>query len=64
MTTTIIDIENARSFEIEGDNPGSPGSVFISGPRGWCMELDRATFLQAVADEFGLVDPLEAALHS
>lgn len=62
MTTRISDIEATRSFELQGDNPGLPGSVFITGSEGGCMEFDRATFIAAVCAEFGLVDPLEALL--
>ena len=62
MTTQISDFETTRSFELQGDNRGLPGSVFLTGSDGFCMEFDRATFIAAVSAEFGLVDPLEALL--
>jgi len=62
MTTQISDLEGTRAISLEATNAGLPGSVFLMGPEGWCMEFDRATFMEAVRVEFGLVDPLEAML--
>lgn len=59
MTTIVVDIISSRQIEIEGDNRLMPSSVFLAGLGGSCIEFDRATFLAAIAKEFGLVDPLE-----
>lgn len=57
----IPDITNTRVLEIDGRNGGLPGSVFISCGK-TCVEVDRATLLVALSEEFHLTDPLEAAL--
>ena len=43
----IKDIDGQRSLTIEVSDD-LPGSVFISGPRGMCMEVDKAIFMNAV----------------
>ena len=58
MATSLTDT-TTRTLHIEGDNALLPGSVFINAPEGACYEIDRATFLEAIKTEFGLVDPLD-----
>jgi len=61
--TIIADIDGARMLQIDAHSDRLPGSVFLSGPQGWCVEFDRATFVRAVLDELGIVDPLELLLE-
>jgi len=42
----IKDIDGQRSLKIEVTED-LPGSVFITGPRGLCMEFDRGVLLNA-----------------
>lgn len=61
--TVMADLDGARTLQIDARCDRLPGSVFITGPQGWCMEFDRATFVSAVLDELGIVDPLELMLE-
>jgi hypothetical protein len=47
----INDIEGTRTIEIDGSS--SPGSVFLIGEFGYCIEVDRETLLLAIAVEVG-----------
>lgn len=51
----IIEHGTKRAISIDAQNTINPQSVFLSGPRGLCMEFDRATFIEAIRQEFGLV---------
>jgi hypothetical protein len=37
--------------------------VFVSGPRGFCMEFDLCEFVSAMKDELGIVESLEVGLE-
>lgn len=47
-----------RSIEIEGRHPHPlfADTVFISGPRDFCIEVDRRAFIEAIKEEFGLIE--------
>lgn len=49
----ISDVEDARILEIEQSEVVS-GSVFVTG-FGFCIEVDRLTFVTSVCDEFNLL---------
>ncbi len=56
-------------FHTASDNPATAGSVFLEvhDERGKLLnaiELERASTRAAIAEAFGLVDPLEALLGS
>lgn len=60
----IKDLDGQRSLTIEV-NAELPGSVFLSGPRGLCMELDRGVVLnmaRRVILEFSAVEGESAPL--
>jgi hypothetical protein len=63
MATRIIDRDGNRVLSIDASNEGSPGSVFVSGPRGFCMEFNLCEFVSAVKDELGIVESLEVGLE-
>lgn len=43
-------------MEIEADNHKNPGSIFIMGPSGFCMEFDKMELVRVVKIELGLVE--------
>ena len=51
----MSDVSGARPFEIEGDIPGCPDSVFVSGGRDFCIELNKSTLVEVLSHELGLV---------
>ena len=65
---TITDTHGRTlAFHTSSEHPDVAGSVFIevhdeNGTLLKAMELDRAATRAAVAEAFGLVDPLEVAL--
>jgi hypothetical protein len=48
------DVDGVRRVNIDGRNLHISDSVFITGERGYCIEVDRAAFIAAVCSEFGL----------
>lgn len=63
MATRIIDRDGNRVFSIDANNDGCPGSVFITGPRGFCMEFAMEEFIAGVKKELGIVEALEVGLE-
>jgi hypothetical protein len=53
VTVRLGDTEHERWVEIDGQNKGCPNSVFIASSGGFCIEVDRAAFIMAIAQEFG-----------
>jgi hypothetical protein len=62
MATHIVDRDGNRAFSIDANNAGCPGSVFVTGPRGFCMEFLMADFVSGVKRELGIVETLEVGL--
>lgn len=62
MATRIIDKDGNRVLSIDADN-ACAGSVFISGPRGFCMEFDLAEIVSGFKKELGIIEPLEVGLE-
>lgn len=62
MATRIIDRDGNRVFSIDANNDGCPGSVFITGPRGFCMEFDMSEFVGGVKKELGIVEVLDVGI--
>lgn len=59
MTVSLNSIYNDdRTLEVQGSHPHPmlADSVFISGPMGFCIELNRRDFIEAVKEEFGLIE--------
>lgn len=63
MATRIIDSDGNRVLSVDANNEGSPGSVFVSGPRGFCMEFDLVEFVSAIKCELGIIETLEVSLE-
>lgn len=63
MATRIIDRDGNRVLSVDANNQGTPGSVFISGPRGFCMEFDLAEFISGIKRELGIVEDLDSSLE-
>ncbi|MFF2388889.1 hypothetical protein [Agromyces sp. NPDC058104] len=51
MNTYIHDAEGARRFAVQ-TNAKLPESIFLSGPRGFCVEFDLETLHTIVAREY------------
>lgn len=62
MATPIIDRDGNRVFSIDANNDGCPGSVFVTGPRGFCMEFNMHEFVGGVKKELGIVEVLEVGI--
>lgn len=63
MTVSLNSIYNddytdPRAIEIQGnhEHPKLADSVFISGPLGFCIEVSKRAFIEAVKKEFGLIE--------
>lgn len=59
MTVSLNSIYNDdRQLEIQGNHPhpSLKDSVFLAGPMGFCIEVDRRAFIEAVKEEFGLLE--------
>jgi len=54
MATTVIGVQGRR-LAVDGNNKFHPESVFVSGARGFAMEIARESFIEAVCREFDLV---------
>lgn len=54
----ILGCADDRSIEIEGSHPHPrfADTVFISGPRDFCIEVNRREFIDAIKQEFGLIE--------
>jgi hypothetical protein len=55
----ITDVDNKRPLRIDGKNKQNPDSVFISGARNFCIEVDRRSFVASICKEFGLAPSSE-----
>lgn len=49
----IHDISGTREFYL--DTSSSAGSIFLTGPQGWCMEFERVSFVAYVASRLDLI---------
>lgn len=62
MEVSLTD-RSGRVLRIDANNPGCPDSVFIMGPRGFCMEFDRETARVLMKEVFAIYEPLEYGLE-
>jgi hypothetical protein len=62
MATKIVDRDGNRVFTIDANTAGCPGSVFITGPRGFCMEFTMSDLVSGFKKELGIVEVLEVGL--
>lgn len=63
MATQIIDRDGNRVFSIDANNAGCPDSVFVTGPRGFCMEFLKSEMISGFKKELGIVESLESGLE-
>ena len=64
MTVRLTNVFNDREVEIQGDHSKLTGSVFIEDKgHGFCIEVDKAAFIAAIKEEFGLLEPLEVGIE-
>lgn len=62
MATRIVDRDGNRVLSIDASNAGCPGSVFITGPRGFCMEFHLADLVSGFKNELGIVESLDVSM--
>lgn len=63
MAISITDRDGNRVFTIDAGSTGCPGSVFILGPEGFCMEFNRADIIGAFKAEFGIQESLMTGIE-
>lgn len=63
MATKIVDRDGNRVLTIDANSEGCPGSVFITGPRGFCMEFSMHDLIAGFKKELGIVEALEVGLE-